>query len=748
LVTLTATADAGSVFVGGSGDADCEDGVVTINTTVSCVVTFELDTDGDGLADIIETALGTSSSEPDSDSDGVSDFDEVNRDGDPSSYSVGVDTDPTDPDTDGDGYYDGAEKSFGSNPLDPGSIVGSIIRMSTDSNGVGANKNSYDTPSISSDGRYVVFHSWASNLAAEEDANDRNDVFLKDTLTGVTTRVSTDSNGLEANQTCSLPNISADGRYVVFESGATNLVASDTNGGVTDIFLKDTQTGSTTLVSTDSSGVQANEGCEAPAVSGDGRYVVFRSYADNLVAGDTNESLDIFLKDTVTDVTTRVSTASNGAESNDDSVFGNISSDGSYVVFTTFANNLVAGDTNDATDVFIKNRETGETTRVSTDSSGVQGNDDSDFPAISSDGRYVVFESYATNLVAGDTNVKSDIFLKDLDTGITIRVSTDSNGAQSNNDSQISGISSDGRYVVFDSYASNLVAGDTNATSDMFLKDLDTGITIRVSKDSSGTQGNNLSEHPVISSDGSFIAFKSAASNLVTGDIGGFDDMFRVVNLHIGLTYNDLTLTLAGTGSGTVTSVPAGIDCGSTCSNSFVTGTLVTLSATADAGSVFVSGSGDTDCEDGVVTMITPISCIATFELDADADGIPDDIEDANMDGIVDAGETDPNNPDTDGDGLDDGVEDANHNGMVDGSETDPTDADSDNDGLTDGLEVNILGTDPTLVDSDYNGTPDGDEDNDSDGFTNAEEALCESDPADPNSKCRRGLPFLMLLLD
>jgi hypothetical protein len=146
--------------------------------------------------------------------------------------------------------------------------------------------------------------------------------------------------------------------------------------------------------------------------------------------------------------------------------------------------------------------------------------------------------------------------------------------------------------------------------------------------------------------------------------------------------------------------------------------------------------------------MNSAISCIATFELDSDGDGIPDDVEDANQNGIVDAGETDPNKIDTDSDGLSDGVEDENHNGMVDAGETDPTDADSDNDDLYDGLEVYSLFTDPLLADSDGNGTPDGDEDYDGDGFTNVEEIQCDSDPGNPNSKCSRGLPFLMLLLD
>jgi hypothetical protein len=746
-VTLTVTADTGSVFVNWSGDTDCADGVLAMEATTSCTATFDLDSDSDGLGDSVETALGTSSSEPDSDFDGVSDFDEVNIDGDPTSYTVGVDTDPTDPDTDGDGYYDGAENSFGSDPLDPGSTVGSIVKISIDSNGVGANNNSNDLPSISNDGRYVVFQSDATNLLTETDTNGRPDTFLKDTITGVTTRVSTDSNGLEANQTSSNPFISANGRYVVFESGATNLVGNDTNTGVSDIFLKDTQTGTITLVSTDSSGVQGPDGSEDPAVSGDGRYVVFRSFSDNLVAGDTNDLIDIFLKDTVTGEISWMSTDSNGAGGNDDCENAGISSDGRYVVFETFSDNLVAGDTNGWSDIFLKDTVTDITTRVSTDSNNTQGNGYSGFPAISSNGRYVVFYSYANNLVADDTNGVADIFLKDTVTDITTRVSTDSSGAESTNHSQISSVSDDGRYVVFDSFASNLVTGDTNNTPDIFLKDTITGSTIRLSTNSIGIQGNNLSEQPVISGDGNFIAFKSSGSNLVAGDSGGFVDMFQVVNQHIIPANHDLTFILAGSGSGTVTSNPAGINCGTTCNNVFPAGTSVTLTATADTGSVFASWSGDADCVDGVITMSITISCTATFALDADNDGIADNIEDINLNGIFDAGETDPNNPDTDGDGLNDGVEDANHNGLVDGSETDPRDADSDNDGLNDGLEV-FLDTDPTMADTNEDGTPDGDEDTDGDGFTNAEEVQCSSDPGDPSSKCRRGLPFLMLLLE
>jgi hypothetical protein len=159
--------------------------------------------------------------------------------------------------------------------------------------------------------------------------------------------------------------------------------------------------------------------------------------------------------------------------------------------------------------------------------------------------------------------------------------------------------------------------------------------------------------------------------------------------------------------------------------------------------------AGLTGIEDATGNVMTPFYwSFTTMFIDTDNDGLPDIIEDTNQNGIVDIGETDPNNPDTDGDGLSDGFEDANYNGQVDNNETDPRNFDSDGDGLNDGLEVNILGTNPTLADSDSNGILDGDEDSDGDGFTNVEEIQCGSDPADPNSKCIVFLPFLMLLLD
>src|SRR5262249_38706966 len=167
-----------------------------------------------------------------------------------------------------------------------------------------------------------------------------------------------------------------------------------------------------------------------------------------------------------------------------------ISSDGRYVAFDSAASNLVSGDTNGATDVFVHDRLTGATTRVSTDSNAAQGDGASSKPSISADGRYVVFLSAADNLVSGDTNGATDVFMHDLVTGVTTRVSTDSSGAQGNGSSSNASISSDGRYVAFASAASNLVPSDTNGVPDIFVRDTQAGVTTRVSVDSSGVQGN------------------------------------------------------------------------------------------------------------------------------------------------------------------------------------------------------------------------------------------------------------------
>jgi Tol biopolymer transport system component len=379
-------------------------------------------------------------------------------------------------------------------------------------------------PSISADGRYVTFESAATNLVAG-DTNGVNDIFVRDRQTGTTTRVSKDSAGVQGDDISSFPSISADGRYVTFESAASNLVAGDTNG-VNDIFVRDRQTGTTTLVSKSSAGVLGDASSIHPSISADGRYVGFYSYATNLVSGDTNIKSDIFVRDRQTGTTTRVSRNSAGVEGNGDSLYPAISADGRYVAFYSGSTNLVADDTNAISDIFVRDRQTGTTSRVSKDSAGLEGDDGSYNPSVSADGRYVTFVSGATNLVAGDTNGIVDIFVRDRQTGTTTRASKSSAGLEGDASSYVPSLSTDGRYVAFDSHATNLVAGDINAARDIFMRDRQTGTTTLVSKDSAGVVGNGASMEPSISADGRYVAFYSDATNLVAGDTNGMFDVF------------------------------------------------------------------------------------------------------------------------------------------------------------------------------------------------------------------------------
>jgi Tol biopolymer transport system component len=399
-----------------------------------------------------------------------------------------------------------------------------VQRVSVASDGTEGNDDSW-WPSMSADGRYVAFQSRASNLVPG-DTNGTWDVFVHDRMTGQTTRVSVASDGTEGNGVSGLPSISADGRYVAFVSAASNLVPGDTNGKF-DVFVHDRVTGQTTRVSVASDGTEGNDDSWWPSISADGRYVAFSSLASNLVPGDTNGTWDVFVHDRLTGQTTRVSVASDGTQGNNGSGDPSISADGRYVAFSSLASNLVPGDTNGTWDVFVHDRLTGQTTRVSVASDGTEGNGVSRRPpSISADGRYVAFYSEASNLVPGDTNELVDVFVHDRLTGQTTRVSVASDGTQGNSYSQWPSISADGRYVAFMSWASNLVPGDTNEVQDIFVHDRMTGQTTRVSVASDGTEGNGDSWLPSISADGRYVAFASEASNLVSGDTNGKRDIF------------------------------------------------------------------------------------------------------------------------------------------------------------------------------------------------------------------------------
>jgi Tol biopolymer transport system component len=357
-----------------------------------------------------------------------------------------------------------------------------------------------------------------ANTLVDGDTNGAFDVFVHDLQTGVTSRVSVSSAGVQANGDNGMPAISPDCRYVAFDSGADNLVDGDTNGAP-GMFVHDLQTGETSRV---------NVSGGTPAISSGGRYVAFVSSADNLVVGDTNGKADVFVYDRLTGETSRVSISSAGAQGNNISYRPSIHTDGRYVAFDSHANSLVDGDTNGVQDVFVHDRQTGVTSRVSVSSAGVQGNNgsSSSSAAISSDGRYVAFESWADNLVDGDTNGAWDVFVHDLQTGVTSRVSVSSEGVQGNGGSSMSSFSFYGRYVTFHSEADNLVVGDTNDERDIFVHDRQTGVTSRVSVSSAGVQSNDDSYVPAISSDGRYIAFESEADNLVVGDTNDERDIF------------------------------------------------------------------------------------------------------------------------------------------------------------------------------------------------------------------------------
>jgi Tol biopolymer transport system component len=340
--------------------------------------------------------------------------------------------------------------------------------------------------------------------------------------------------GTQGNYQSTRSSISADGRFVIFRSSATNLVTSDTNA-TWDVFVRARQGGTTERVSVTNTGAQAaaSSALYAVSISGDGRYAAFDSLATTLVTGDTNSNFDVFVRDRANGTTERVSVGPAGVEGNGASTVCGISADGRYVAFESFASNLVAGDTNLTWDIFVRDRTSGTTERVSLGAGGAEGNGASGHPAISADGRYVAFHSAATNLVAGDTNLMSDVFLRDRQLGTTERVSVGTGGAQGNLASLWASVSADGRYVAFQSAASNLVSGDTNLVWDSFVRDRQSGITERVSVATGGAEGNGASgdasyspDGPWISADGRYVTFTSFATNLVPGDTNLMADAF------------------------------------------------------------------------------------------------------------------------------------------------------------------------------------------------------------------------------
>ena len=346
-----------------------------------------------------------------------------------------------------------------------------------------------------------------------------------------TRRVNVSSAEVQANAGSSEVSISGSGRFVVFQSSATNLVPNDTNTFV-DVFVRDRLTGVTRRVSVATGGAQSNGHNGDPSISSNGRFVVFLSDADNLVLNDGNNRSDIFVRDLKTKRTTRVSVSSTGEEADDWNERPSISADGRFVVFDSYAENLVPSDTNAAKDIFVRDRTNRTTRRMSRGMGGAEANDDSEgcvgfAPGISADGTFVAFASNANNLVPGDSNGVQDVFVRNRKTGLTKRVSVSSTGLQGNvGGSSYCSISGGGGLVVYESNSINLVPNDTNRETDVFVRNWRGKKTRRVNVTSSGAQATNWGGYSGISKNGRFVFFQGPDSNLAPADHNGLDDIY------------------------------------------------------------------------------------------------------------------------------------------------------------------------------------------------------------------------------
>ena len=316
------------------------------------------------------------------------------------------------------------------------------------------------------------------------------------------------------------------GNLAYISSNASNLVAGDTNGKY-DIFVKDLTTGAVTRLSTTSSGAQTDYDWDLVDVTADGNGILFYSKA-NLAIGSYNNhgGAMLYYKDLTTGIIQQVDRPMAGHGSDSYFSYGHLMPDQTKVLFETGDGHMVAGDTNDAPDVFIKNLVTGALTLVSVNAFGVIGNGGSQPKWASADGTHILMMSTATNLGEGDTNNAWDLFMKDLTSGAMERVSLTSNGGQLNGNTEFDFMTDDGHTLVFETYATNLAAGDSNGSTDLYARNMATGAVTSVSSNAAGQLGNAPSNYVYTSADGQTVFFSSASSNLVAGDTNGNEDLF------------------------------------------------------------------------------------------------------------------------------------------------------------------------------------------------------------------------------
>jgi Tol biopolymer transport system component len=407
--------------------------------------------------------------------------------------------------------------------LPAGASTSPTTRVSVATSGAQANGHSL-APAISADGRFVAFYSEASNLVAG-DTNRARDVFVHDRQTGETTRVSVASDGAQANGPSFAPAISGDGRYVVFSSSASNLVPGDTNNA-DDIYLRDRVANTTTRISMGEAGTQPNAGSYAPAISTNGNVIAYESDASNLVRGDTNGERDVFVYDRSSGTTTRVSVSSSGTEGDAPSGQAALDADGGIVAFSSFADNLIPVDENFTADVFVYDRAAATTTRVSVYTGDYEADGNSFHPSLSADGRFVAYDSDSFNLAWFDPDEGPDVYVWDRAAGVISTASVDDAGNLGNDSSAEPSISADGRYVAYWSDATDIVPGDENSASDIMFFDRQSGGADRLSVTNAGQEADGESTKPSMSADGTLVAYQSAATNLVSGDSNHKTDIF------------------------------------------------------------------------------------------------------------------------------------------------------------------------------------------------------------------------------
>ena len=457
-------------------------------------------------------------------------------------------------------------------------LTEALVKLPYGTQSTGYSRNGYFT-GTAEDG-YAAFLSVGSNFASG-DTFALSDIFVRKFDTGAIQRISVAADGGEPNGGSYDPAVTPDGRYAIFFSESTNIVPG-AGSSTYNVYLRDLAAQSNELISANNSGDGGGSGhSQHPRLSDDARFVAFYSAASNLVVDDTNAVADIFVRDRLLGSTRRVSVSSTGAQANGASAQAIISADGRYVAFASAASNLVAGDSNGVSDVFVHDRQDGSTTLVSRTAAGL-GNAASLLPEMSRDGRFVVFHSDASNLVANDTNAQRDVFLVDRSSASLRRVSVASSGAQGNGVSDYAAVSDDGRYVAFRSEASNLDDGDSNGVLDIFVHEVASGLTARASINRDGQQGDGLSDEPFISADGRHVMFYSGATNLVAGDSNGTYDVFLTVNPFLRLATQTLLLGFAPT-----TSVVG---------ESYTVGVAVDSGGNAAAGNVVIDDGAGASC--------------------------------------------------------------------------------------------------------------------------------------------------------